>query len=202
MVIFLAEVSNLKLLIIDARPIEIEVENLKVKSVAIPKIQQALDKYNRKLMRQESWGNGAPRSDAISTPRLSRGGTSVERRVQQKIATLDHHLAKEPRERVTVGQKKAIKDKELFINLETITNKFAVGFATARGSESQNRQFLIRTSNSKTRPAGGLDNLAFPDSIITNREGKKPDLSINLSKAKSNSSGMTISKTTRARINN
>lgn len=111
---------------------------------SVPKIQQALDKYNRRLMKQESWGNGAPsRSNAISTPRVSRG-TSVEKRTQQKVTTLDHHLTKEPRERITVGQKKAIRDRDLAINLDSIANKFAVGSFTTRNPE--NRRFLIRTS--------------------------------------------------------
>lgn len=171
----------------------------KAKPSSVSKVQQALDNYNRRLMKQESWGNGAPsRSNVISTPRVSRG-TSVEKRTQQKVVTLDHHLAKEPRERITVGQKKAIRDRDLAINLDSIANKFAVEAFTARNPE--NRQFLIRTSNSKSRLAG----LEKEDSIRQDKVFNKPDVSsINLSKLKVNSSRAAVSKslqTARARIN-
>lgn len=159
----------------------------------VPKIQQALDNYNRRLMKQESWGNGAPsRSNVISTPRVSRG-TSVEKRTQQKVTTLDHHLVKEPRERTTVGQKKAIRDRDLAINLDSIANKFAVGSFTTRNPE--NRQFLIRTSNSKSRLAAGLEK---EDSIRQDNKPVVPSIKVN------SSTVVVVSKslqTARARIN-
>lgn len=196
--IFETRVINYEPVLVDVGMKKVDLN--KVKPV-VPKIQQALDNYNRRLMKQESWGNGAPsRSNVISTPRVSRG-TSVEKRSQQKVTTLDHHLAKEPRERITVGQKKAIRDKDLAINLDSIANKFAVGSFTTRNPE--NRQFLIRTSNSKSRLAAGLEkeDSIRQDKVVNN----KPDMSsINLSKLKVNSSTATVSKTlqtARARIN-
>jgi hypothetical protein len=183
---FETRVINYEPVLVDAGMSKVDLNKAKP---TVPKIQQALDNYNRRLMKQESWGNGAPsRSNVISTPRVSRG-TSVEKRTQQKVTTLDHHLVKEPRERITVGQKKAIRDRDLAINLDSIANKFAVGSFTTRNPE--NRQFLIRTSNSKSRLTG----LEKEDSI------RQDKVSINL---KVNSSTVTVAKslqTARARIN-
>ena len=71
------------------------------------KIQKAFDAYNRQLILEE-WDKAKqvinkPTNTPQKVPKVS-----PNKRNMMKAAVFDHHILKEPRERVTVSQKKAM----------------------------------------------------------------------------------------------
>ena len=175
----------------------------------VSKIQQALDNYNRKLTRQRSWGQGMPQftnqsavSKLISPPKVS-----VEKKTNLKTTIMESHVPKEPRERTTVGQKRAIQDKILKINTNTpIANPLSPReVATTKAPETSQKDFIIRSSsNLKTRRPESTKRREIPQNILSTASKLKIDIPLNINMAKSSASMTTVSKTnqtTRARIN-
>ena len=125
-----------------------KIESRPQSTASCSKLNQALDKYNRQLLRNESWGQKSPHLSQIKiTPRVSPQ-ISSEKIPLLKSSIIDARIPKEPRERSTSAVRRLVRDKAAKnsvdlnnLNLGAINS----GILTGRAKESQSKTFRIRS---------------------------------------------------------
>lgn len=117
----------------------------------VSKVQQGLDNYNRNLIQKESWGHEKPRVTSSGLTPLTSPRLSPEKKSAMKMAIFESHAPKEPRERTTVGQKRAIaQTARASVDPEAALSTHD-GLLSARG-DGEAKKFIIRSAAKEKIP--------------------------------------------------
>lgn len=113
--------------------------------VQVSKIQQGLDNYNRNLIQKETWGQEKPRTTPSGLTPLTTPRLSPEKKSNLKMSIFESHAPKEPRERTTVGQKRALQTARASVDPESAMSPND-GLLSARGADAEGKKFIIRSA--------------------------------------------------------
>lgn len=117
----------------------------------VSKIQQGLDNYNRNLMQKETWGQEKPRAVPSGLTPLTSPRLSPDKKSAQKTSIFESHAPKEPRERTTVGQKRAVAQTARASVDPDAALSTHDGLLSARG-DSEAKKFIIRSAAKEKIP--------------------------------------------------